>query len=557
MKKAKKIFNIILVLTILIGALFFWYWQKNTFSKADLKLEILGPNEANLFEEVEYIVRLKNNGNFRLENPQLIFVAPENSLKNEKFIETEILREEELGPAIYPGEEKSFSFKIQLLGKEGETKVVRAILSYQPKNLKARYQSETSFITVLKSSPIALEFDLPTRISKEQNFTFKINYFSNLDFPISDLRCQIEYPPRFEFISSNPSSIEKKEWSIPVLNNFQGGKIEITGKLFGDIGEAKIFKARLGMIKDGKFILLKEISKGVELVKPFISLRQEINGELGYVALPGDWLHYEIYFKNIQDSELNNLTLFSKLEGEAFDLSTIKSESGVYHPGDNTIIFEWKNVPELQYLPPMKEGKVDFWIKLKEDLGNVKEPILRHKVFIGEAREEFLTKISSKLELAQKLFFSDEIFGNSGPIPPIVGEKTTYTVLWQIKNYYSDVKDVKVKAKIPSWIELTGKVFPAEQAENFSFNSPSREIFWKVGDVERGSGVLKLGPTIAFQVVLVPEEFHRGKPIEIIYEGTIEGLDTFTTTKIENKSSPLFTSSLSDIGSTEEKGIVK
>jgi hypothetical protein len=555
-KRLNLIFPIIIFLASVIFVSF-WHWERNTFSKADIKLEIIGPKEASLLEEVEYLVRLKNDSQFALDNPQLIFIAPENSIKDGKIFETQVIEGEELGIAIYPGQEKVFSFKIQLLGKEGEAKITKVNFSYQPRNLKARYQSETSFTTILKSSQITFDFDLSPRIPAGQDFTFKINYFSNLEFPISDLRSQIEYPSGFTFISANPKSLDNNEWIIPVLNKSQGGRIEIKGKISGEIGEAKIFKARLGMLKDGKFILLKEISKGIEIMKPLIYLRQEINGNPEYVAIPGDWLHYEIYFKNIGDSDLNNLTLFVKLEGEAFDLSTIKSELGIFHPSDNTIVFEGKNVPKLQYLLPMEEGKVDFWVKLKENLGNIKDPVFVSKVFLGEIKQEFLTKISTKLEIVQKGYYFDEIFGNSGPLPPTVGQKTTYTILWQVKNYYSDVKDVKVRAKLPQGIELTGKIFPEEEKAKFAFDSNSREIVWSVGDVERGSGVLKLGKTIAFQISFLPDESMKGKTPEIISEASIEGFDSWTGSRVENKTSALTTALPDDRNIKEEMKTVK
>ncbi len=553
----KKIFNFFFLLIILSLVFLVWNWQRNIYSKEDLKLEILGPKEANLLEEVEYIVKYKNNGNFRLENPELTFIAPENSLKEGKVFERQFFNSEELGKAIYPGEEKTISFKIQLLGKEGETKIAKAILSYQPKNLKARYESSTSFTTVLKSVPLTFEFDLPSKISTGQKFVFRINYFSNLDYPLTDLRCQLEYPQGFEFIESIPKSLEKTEWQIPILNRSQGGRIEISGNLLGEVGGVKIFKAKLGILREGRFILLKETTKGVEIVKPSIFLRQEINGSPEYVALPGDWLHYEIYFKNIGEEELVNLTLISKLEGEAFDFQTIKSDLGISHPGDNSVIFEWKKIRKLQYLAPMDEGKVEFWVKLKEDFGLIKEPILRNKIFIGEAKEEFITKVSTKLELVQRGYFYDEIFGNSGPIPPTIGQKTTYTIIWEVKNYYSDVKNVKVRAKLPLWVQLTGKIFPEEQIPKFAFDSNSREIVWSVGDLERGSGVLKPSQTIAFQVALFPQNEQKGKTVELITEVEIEGLDAWTGADLINELSSLNTALPDDQMITEEMGIVQ
>ena len=553
----RKFIIFLIILMAGVGLAGFWNWQSNLYSKEVLKLEILGPSEINFAQEVEYIVKYKNNGNFRLENPELIFEPPETSIRDEKIFGRQILGKEQLGEAIYPGEEKTFSFKMRILGREGETKIAKASLTYQPKNLKAKYESSTSFTTTIKSVPLTFELDLPTKIDSGKDFTLKINYFSNIDYPLTDLRVQMEYPSGFEFVESSPKSIEKNEWEIPVLNKSQGGRIEVSGRLSGEVGEAKVFRAKFGVWKEGEFILLKEAEKGVEIVKPSIYLRQEINGNPKYVALPGDWLHYEIYFKNIGDDALNDLFMVCKLAGEAFDFQTIKSDLGVTQPGDNSVIFDWRQVPKLQYLLPMEEGKVDFWIKLNDDLGNVKNPTLTNSVFVSQVKEEFITKISSKLEIVQKGYFQDEVFGNSGPIPPKVSEKTTYTIIWQVKNYYSDVKDVKVKAVLPTQVNLTGKIFPEEEASKFSFDSQSREIVWVVGDLERGKGVLSPGPSIAFQIEFSPEVSQVGRTPEIIGQAKIAGEDSWTEMALQSFASAINTTLPDDPTITEGMGRVQ
>ncbi|MCP6719258.1 MAG: hypothetical protein KJI71_03445, partial [Patescibacteria group bacterium] len=107
----RKFFILLIIpTTLIIVGLFFWYWQGNVYSKETLRLEILGPSEVTLGQEIEYIVKYKNNGNFRLEEPELIFEPPEYSLKEEKAFERQVLGPEQLGQAIYPGEEKNFSF---------------------------------------------------------------------------------------------------------------------------------------------------------------------------------------------------------------------------------------------------------------------------------------------------------------------------------------------------------------------------------------------------------------------------------------------------------------
>jgi len=548
----RKFITFLIILAGGAGLFGFWNWKSNIYSKETLKLEILAPSEATLVKEIEYLVKYKNNGSTRLEEPKLIFEYPKYSI-----VEGDVLRIEKSLDDIYPGEEKTISFKAKLLGKEGEVRLAKAWLSYRPKNLKAKYESATTFSITIKSVPLTFEFDLPIKIESGKDFRFKINYFSNVNELLTDLKIQMDYPSGFEFIESLPKSIEKNEWAVPVLNKSQGGRIEVSGRLSGEVGEARVFRAKLGIWREGEFVLLKEIEKGVEIIKPLIYLRQEINGNPRYAALPGDWLHYEIYFKNIGDDDLNNLFMICNLEGETFDFQTIKSDLGNFEAGDNSIIFDWRKVSQLQYLAPTEEGKVDFWIKLKDDLGNVKNPVLRNKVFISQVKEEFVTKIGSKLELVQKGYFQDEVFGNSGPIPPKVGVITTYTIIWQMKNYYSDVKDVKVKASLPAQVSLNGKIFPEEEASKFSFDSESREIVWSAGDLERGKGILSPGPNIAFQVEFLPEASQIGLTPEIIGQAKIEGSDSWTETTLQFTAPALRTNLPDDPTITEEMGRVQ
>ncbi len=552
----RKTILFLVVLFVVIGVIGFWAWRAGTYSKEVLKLEILGPTEADLGQEVEYIVKYKNNGNFRLENPQLIFEPPSLSMKDEEIFRNQVLGAETLGEAIYPGEEKNISFKVRLLGKEGESKLAKATLSYQPKDLKAKYESSTTFTTTIKSAPLTFEFDLPTKINSGEEFRFRLNYFSNLEYPLSDIRIQIDYPSGFEFIESVPKSLEKTDWDVSLLNKGQGGRVEVAGKVSADAGEVKIFRAKMGIWKDGEFILLKEAEKGVEVVNPTIYLRQEINKNPQYSALPGEWLHYEIYFKNIGDDSLNNLFMVTKLTGDAFDLQTIKSDVGNCQPGDNSVIFDWRKISKLQYLAPTDEGMVDFWVKVKDDLGSVKNPSLRDKVFISQIEQEFVTKVSSKMELVQKGYYQDEVFGNSGPVPPAVGEPTTYTVMWYVKNYYSDVRDVKVKAVLPEGAELTGKIFPEDSSSKFAFDSQSREIVWSVGDIVKGEGVLASGRNIAFQISFTPTESQRGQAPNIINEVVITGEDSWTDNILQSTTSPLSTNMPDDTVSGG-KGIVQ
>lgn len=553
-----KFVKILIVFVLVLAAVGYGFWRKNIYSKEGLKLEMIGPKEAQLGQEVEYVVKYKNNGEFRLENPNLMFVAPDFSIKDDKIYTQEVIESDKLKGAIYPGEERSFSFKFRLVGKAGDAKVAKAVLTYQPKNLSARYESATTYTTVMREVPLDLDMDLASTVEADKNFHFRINYFSNVDWLLTDLRVNIDYPSGYAFSQSTPKSLDKNEWSIPVLNKNQSGIIDVTGQLSGELGEGKVFRARIGMWKDGQYVPLKEIEKGAKIVKPTVAIRQTINGDANYVAKPGEWLHYEVYYKNISDSELYNLVLVDKLAGDLYDFATIKSDAGNFQQGDSSIIFDWKQNNQLAYLPTMDEGKAEFWIKLKDDLSRLSQPELNNKVMIGPAREDFITKISSKLELAQKAFFNDEIFGNSGPFPPQVGLPTTYTVTWQAKNYYSDVKGVVAKAVLPPEAQFnSGKVFPEDQSGKLIYDGNTRELVWNIGDMTAGQGLISNPLNISFQVTVMPMSSQALGQAGIIGEALIRGEDSWTDTTLESKAPAVDTVALSDGGMTQDKGIVQ
>ncbi len=556
----KKLTIFIILIAVIVGFFGFYYYQRNVYSKDILKLEILGPEETELLREIKYVVKYKNNGNVRLEEPELTFEFPSNTVLAEGASLMVVKKSDELGDAIYPGEEKTITFTARLMGWEGEAKEIKANLSYRPKNLKARYSSQTSFTTVIKRAALSFDFDLPSKIESGKELDFRLNYFSNVDYPLSGLRIIIDYPNGFEFIDSTPEFLEKNEWELGLLNKAEGGRIEISGKLTGQVGEEKVFRARIGSWQDGEFILLKEVTKGTTIIKPALYITQQINNNPRFVANPGDLLHYEIFFKNIGEEFLSDMFLLTTLTGSSFDFVTLQAPEGDFTSGENSIIWDWRRVKDLQILPPQSEGKVEFWVKLKDEWeanGADSNPQIKTTVFLSQVKEEFTNRVNSRLVVSQTGYFNDEAFGNSGPLPPEVGRITSYTVAWQIKNYYNEVKNVKVKAVLPANVSLTGRIFPEEQADNLTFDLQSREIVWNVGDLSAGQGVSTQGPSIYFQVSFLAQEDSRGKSPELIGRALISGEDQWTGEIVQTESPATSIALPDDPSISEVEGKVK
>ncbi|MBI1971374.1 MAG: hypothetical protein HYS52_00805 [Candidatus Wildermuthbacteria bacterium] len=553
--KKKHIQLFIIAGLLLFGGLVVWLWQRNTFSKELLKFEVIAPSEATLGEEITYIVRWKNNSQVRLENAVLFFEYPEGSAVEG----SSNLRVTRRLDDIYPGQEETLQFKGRLFGKEGELKEAKATLAYNPKNLHARFEGQTKGTTLIAFVPLSFELDMPSRTESEQQLNFALNYFSNSEYPLADLRIKIEYPDGFGFAQATPQPIGENEWKIGVLNKTQGGRIGVRGKLQGELQEVKIFRASLGSWREGKFTLLKEIARGVEITKPQLQISQLINGDTPSFVQPGDILHYEIFFKNVSERNLENLFLVVALEGIAFDAQTIQTQEGSFQQGDNSIVWEAKNVPRLRFLGKGETGRAEFWVRARDAIEGFdpkdKNLVLRSKILLSDAKEDFEVKVSSRLAAEQRAFYQDEAFGNSGPLPPRAGESTTYTIIWQAKNSFNDVKNAKVKAILPQGVELTGKTFP--EGAPLTFDSQSREIVWAAGDLLAGTGTFSNIASVAFQIRFSPSAFQRGSAAQLVGHALITGDDAWTIQTISGIDLPVTTTELNDPSFSQAQGIVQ
>lgn len=542
----RKIILFSLFVAVAIAVLVFFYWREAMFSKEILKLEILSSDSAKVGEEIEYTVKYKNNGNFVLENPKLVFELPLHSLTEDgKTRLTKDLKD------IYPGGEEFLKFKARLLGKEGDLKAAKASLSYTPHNLSARYESETTFTTKIDSVPITLTYDLPLKVEKGKEFNYSINYFSNVDYPLEDLSIKIDETRGFNIDKAEPLSLDNVEWKLKTLNKSEGGKIKIKGNILSDAPEHLNFSVHLGMWQSGNFIVVKEINQDVQLIQPLLFISQEINGAGNYVASLGETLQYRIFLRNIGSTSFDNLFVLSRLEGDIFDLSTLESSEGQARPNDNLIVFDSKQISDLQRIAPQQEVSVSFKVKLKSQ-ADKNSVVIKNKVNVLDISQEFETKVSSKLELAQKAYHSNfDSIENSGPVPPEVGKTTTYAIHWQIKNYLNDVKNVKVKASLPDNITIGDVLVPEDQASRFSFDSVSREILWLAPDIASSSQI-----SLSFQVALTPSASQQGRTPNLINQAIITAEDQFTGA-ISQSVAPAVNTTLPDDQANSGGGIVQ
>lgn len=547
--KLFKALSLIALSLVVIAAFIFW---RGSFSKSNVKIEVIGPTDTVAGQESEFIVRFKNNSNVRFDQPRLTVEFPLHTVVSNELPRVIVKDAEEIG-YIYPGEEKTYKFEARLFGSEGDVREVQAMLTFQPKGLSARYSAKTQSSTIIKSVPISFEFDSQSKIESGKTIKMSLKYFSNLDYQLSNLGIEVDYPENFNFDKSEPAGDSANNWRIDGLAKGEGGKIQIYGVLTGDIGQEKTFKARLGFWHDGEFVVIKKTEFNIGLQEPSIEIDQTVNGSQKYAASLGEVLHYDIKFRNIGKEPYQNLFLAVRLKGDLYDLGALESAFGEMETSSGTIVWDGKQISELKILAPGEEGSVQFRIKIKSDIPqDMSNPTLGNKVVVGPNQKEFITRINSRIEALQRVVANDDLFLSEGPLPLRLGQGSQLTVFWDIKNYFNDVENVKVKAVLPANVEYLGEALPESEQDKLIYDPQTREILWKVGDVSARTGFGNQNKFVSFPIKITPNPEQKDRFAEILLDTKIYAYDKWTEQDIENKIGNLDTSRL-----PEDKGRIQ
>jgi len=167
---------------------------------------------------------------------------------------------------------------------------------------------------------------------------------------------------------------------------------------------------------------------------------------------------------------------------------------------------------------------------------NDKNPIIKNKVTLGAARQDFLTKIDSVISAEQKVYPENKYFENSGPYPLETGQKTYLTVEWKAINNYNDLEKVKMVTALPESITFEGKTYP--EGMEITYDENTSEVLCNIGSLPAGSGIIKDAKICAFQVSVQPEV--ADEMIILLGSAQLSGVDQWTNKTLTAKTDMVY-----------------
>ncbi len=571
----KIIIGIFVLLGFLLGGYGFYLYKTRQFSPDNIILSFDTPESIETGREFSFSLLYHNNNQIDLQNCQLAISFPRSleiiqADKQSKDVGKDFITFD-LGE-LSAQKNGTIKFQGKIIEKEQAITYLNATLTYKRNNGETNERKVRQGIKVM-SSKILAQLEATRQIASgdlaEYLLKIKNNTYENLE----NIEAKLNYPGGFTYSEANiaPAGEGNNIFRLPILTPGEEIAINIKGNLIGSTVEKKIVSVQIGIRNEENFTILAEESAQTEMISSPLTIQQEISSgldEKGNVN-PGDSLRIKVKYKNSSDLPMKDVVIVTSLEGKAIDFNSVSSENGDFNLSQRKIVWRGGNINQLQALKPQEEGEASFTFNVLSflpsdslddknfeiisstqiDSPDVPTPIATNKLITSDEKK---IKVNSKVFFQSSGFYNDNVINNFGPIPPKVGEETSYTIHWKIVNVSNDLSNTIVKASLPNYVNWKNNFYPAGKKE-IAFDERTHEVIWSPGKIPAQTGTQLGAKETVFQISITPQENQIGQELTLINESLLTGTDTFTG-KIYQSSDEAINTKLKDDISVDYSG---
>lgn len=589
-KISKKRFWLFLTAFILVlgagcaAGYFLLLKHKASFTGQAVKLDIIAPEEVISGSTYDYLVEYANEERENLENVKLTIYFPPgfNFLdalpspeEREELQEANVVKRVQgesraltwnLG-TIAKGNKAAVKLKGAILGEVGAKRALKAIISYQPENFNSHFSKEKEIEVKIKQSLVDFSLEAPSKVGKGKEFNILVKYRNATAEDLENLRIIVNYPIGFSFAASQPRpDHENNIWDLRVLEPGERGRVDIQGKIPEVSPQGLVFRANLGILDQYQQFFSQTLEeRPIIVLDPRLEITATVNKEEKATLSPGEELEFIITYYNIGEVSLEGARITYKMNTDLLDPDSVAVENGRRDAGGN-FVWDDQTEPNLKKISPNQKGKVKFTARLLSvfpysslDKRNLKltgkASFISNKVGDLEGfnfnveSNDLEAKINTEFSLAEEARYYTLEYekAGSGPLPPKVGESTTYRVYWTVSNTTNDAENIRLQTILPEGVGFGEDSFTS-LGNNIKYNSETREVLWDLGRLQAYAGSVLSGAQAWFEVVITPLPLEVGQILPLTGETKISGRDLFTEEEISGSYPALDTDLKNDLG---------
>lgn len=274
-----------------------------------LMLTIDGPAEINSGEELTLTINLQNTSRVRLTDLNLNLLYPDNFIFKSSLPEAPFNVKNNtwrLG-ALEPETSRKLQLSGQILGKTAARKDFEAVVVYQPINFHSNFKQVSSYSVTIKQSLLDVVLDIPDTLLPEQPLEFKVLVTNTADSALTAVRIGLEYPAAMSLTSSSIPLSDNGD-AIINLAAKESREILLIGAFKGRPSEIVEFRAEVGLMSDGQFMLQNQAVKVAGVINPEVMWQlQSLAGQTKFHF--GETLEVELALTNLSTIVFDSGTL--------------------------------------------------------------------------------------------------------------------------------------------------------------------------------------------------------------------------------------------------------
>jgi hypothetical protein len=534
------------------------FWGGNSFSDRNVTLSVEASDRATSGDEIVYVVRYKNGTNVTLSDLSFRFFFPEGSIVLKDGQPTTPDSEGFTVERLEPGQEGTRELAVFLIGDKGAIKTARANLIFKAGTLRSSFEKEATAATTITDLPVVMTLVAPPTAVSGASVQYILDVRNETDAALSDLKLEFRYPDGFKPTQLRPQASEGNAmWNIADLPPGEGKRFTVTGTLEGSPRDVKNVAAVLKRNLNGTHVDYVRTDAFTTLSSPLLSVGIAPREGREYASFPGDTLDYVVSYRNDSRHTFLGLRLTVLLEGEMYDASGIRVTNGYYDEPARTIVFDASGVPDLAQLPPGQSGQATFSVPLKPGLSGsagsqaffvkatarLSTPNIPSGLSAedAEAEDSVITRITSQPALSAAALYDGG--AGSGPLPPQVGQPTTFTIRWQVSNPGNEVRNAKATATLSpgvSWQDAAVVVGGSAP----TYDAASRTVTWNIGTVPFGIGNGSPRYEATFRISIQPSSSQVGQSVGLSGAAALVGSDAFTGAEVRIQAPALTTENI-------------
>lgn len=540
-----------------VGIKMYLNWGVNA---SDVDIIVNAPLTVAAGEELSFETVVQNKNQTPIKFVEMEVVFPDGT-RQVTDIGKDYSNTRETIDTINVGEVIKRNYSALLFGEENEKKEIVINLKYQVDNSTVLFNKEKKFDVVLSSTPIRLTVTNVKTITSGQELSFTVELVSNSTEILKDVMVQAVYPYGFNYKNSSLKvEDDKKTWIISSVSPKETITFNVKGTINGQNKDDKFFTFLVGLKdsqKNEPEIVFTKKNTTVTLEKPFLDLAMSVSEQSGDTIILDPEVNNNavVSFTNNTNFPLRNAQITLAINGTPIREDSIQVSEGFYQSLTDTILWDSSTSDKLASIPVGGSGKVTFGFTglgiMSNYLKTNPEAIFTLKVKANrnpqsdasDSIENSLVKkirFNTQLKLDTWSEYYSTVFSNTGPIPPKVEQKTTYTAFVRVKNSTNSINNGIITMKVPSYVQYEGLFSPS--TENVSYDSVTRTISWNIGTIQSNTGYqTEAGKTLALQLSIIPSISQAGTAPILLDTISISGVDSYTNKNIDKIGSQITT----------------